>query len=61
MGEAQLFGKVQEFMYLRPGKMTVSEYVAKFNKLARFALSIMPTDEARKKKFMLRLRVYVAK
>ena len=61
LGEAQLFGKVQEFMYLGKGKMTVIEYVAKFNKLARFASSIMSTDEACKKKFMLGLRVDVAK
>ena len=48
-------------MYLRQGKMTITEYVAKFNKLARFAPSIVPIDEARKKKFMLGLRVDVAK
>ena len=41
--------------------MTVTEYVAKFNELAHFAQSIVPTDKVRKKKFMLRLRVYVAK
>ena len=48
-------------MYLRQGKMTVTKYVAKFNKLARFALSIILTDKARKRKFMLGLRVDVAK
>ena len=41
--------------------MTVTEYVAKFNELARFALFIVPTDEARKRKFMLGLKVDVAK
>ena len=41
--------------------MTVTEYVANFNELVRFTLSIMPTNEARKKKFMLGLRVNVAK
>ena len=61
LGEAQLSGKVQEFMYLKQGKMTVTEYVAKFNELARFALFIVPTNEARKKKFMLGLKVDVAK
>ena len=35
--------------------------MAKFNKLAHFALSIVSTDEARKRKFMLGLRVDVAK
>ena len=48
-------------MYLKQGKMTVTEYVAKFNELARFSLFIVPTDEARKKKFMLGLKVDVAK
>ena len=48
-------------MDLRQGKMTVTEYVAKFNELACFALFFVPTDEARKRKFMLGLRVDVAK
>ena len=48
-------------MYLRHGKITVIEYVAKFNELARFTSSIIPTDDARKWKFMLGLRVNVAK
>ena len=48
-------------MYLRQGKMMVTEYVAKFNELAYFALSILLTDEAYKRKFMLRLRMDVAK
>ena len=48
-------------MYLKQGKMTVTEYVAKFNELAHFALFIVPTDEARKRKFMLGLKVDVAK
>ena len=41
--------------------MTVTEYVAKFNELARFAPFIVSTDEARKKNFMLGLKVDVAK
>ena len=41
--------------------MTVTKYVAKFNKLACFAPSILPADEVRKKKFMLGLRVDMAK
>ena len=48
-------------MYLKQGKMTVIEYVAKFNELACFALFIVSTDEARKRKFMVGLRVDVAK
>ena len=61
MGETQILRKVQEFMYLRQGKMTVTEYVAKFNELSYFALSIVLTHEARKRKFILGLRVDVAK
>ena len=61
LGEAQLSRKVQEFMYLRQAKMTITKYVAKFNELVSFVLSIGPIDEARKRKFMLGLRVDVAK
>ena len=61
LGEAQLSGKVQEFMNLKQGKMTVTEYVTKFTELTRFAPTIVPTDDARKRKFMLGLRVEVAK
>ena len=39
----------------------VTEYMAKFNRLARFAPFIIPTDEACKRKFMLGLKVDVAK
>ena len=39
----------------------VIEYVAKFTKLARFVLIIVPTDDAQKRKFMHGLRVEVAK
>ena len=45
LGEAQLSGKVQEFINLKQDKSTVTEYVAKFNKLARFAPTIMPTND----------------
>ena len=41
--------------------MTVTEYVAKFTELAHFAPTIVPTDDARKRKFMLGLRVEIAK
>ena len=41
--------------------MAVTKYGAKFNELARFTPSIIPTDEVRKRKFMLGLRVDVAK
>ena len=48
-------------MDLRQGKITVLEYIAKFEELARFSTSITPTDEARKIKYMLRLRIYIAR
>ena len=48
-------------MYLRQDKITVTEYVAKFNELAHFAPSIVPINEAHKKKFMLELKVDGAK
>ena len=44
-------------MYLRQDMMTVTEYVAKFNELAHFALSIVQTNEACTGKFMLGLKV----
>ena len=41
--------------------MTVTEYLAKFDELARSAPFIVLTDEACKRKFMLGLKVDVAK
>ena len=48
-------------MALRQGKLSVAEYVTKFEELARFAPTIVPTDEARKTKFMHGLRVDIVK
>ena len=48
-------------MNLKQGRMTVTEYVAKFTKLAQFAPTIVPTYDAQKRKFMLGLKVEVAK
>ena len=61
LGEARLSGKVREFLSIRQGKMSVVEYVAKFDKLARFAPTIVPTNDAHKMKFMHRLCLKVAK
>ena len=41
--------------------MSVAEYVGKFDELARFAPAIMPTDDARKMKFMHGLCLEVVK
>ena len=61
LGEAIRTRKIQEFMALRQGKLSVAEYVTKFEELARFAPTIVPTDEARKTKFMHGLRVDIVK
>ena len=61
LGEARLAGKVREFLSIRQGRMSVAEYVGKFDELARFAPAIVPTDDARKMKFVHRLRPEVAK
>ena len=61
LGKFKLSEKVQGFVYLRQGKMMVTEYAVKFNELAHFATFIVLTDEAFKKKFMLGLRVDLAK
>ena len=43
--------KVQEFLELKQGNMTVLEYVAKFIELARFEDDYMATDMAKVRKF----------
>ena len=43
--------KVQEFLELKQGKMTVIEYVSIFTELARFANDYMATDMAKVKRF----------
>ena len=53
------FGKVKEFMDLRQGKITVAEYTAKFDELARYAPTLVTTDDARKMKYMHGLSVEI--
>ena len=43
--------KVWEFLELKQGMMTVLEYMAKFNELARFADDYVATDMAKVRKF----------
>ena len=43
--------KAQEFLELRQGTMTVMEYVARFNELARFSDDYMATDVAKVRRF----------
>ena len=42
-------------------RLMVTKYVAMFTELARFASTIVPTVDARKRKFMLGLRVEITK
>ena len=44
-------GKAQEFLDLKQGNMTMLEYVAKFNELARFGDDDVATDMAKVRKF----------
>ena len=53
--------KVREFLSLRQGRMSVAEYTAKFDELARFAPIIVLTDDARKMKYMHGLRTKIMK
>ena len=41
--------------------MTITEHVAKFNKLGHFAPTIMPSDDVCNRKFILGLKMDVAK
>ena len=52
LSEAIRTEKVHEFLNLRQGKMSVAEYAMKFEELARFSPFMVPTEEARKAKFM---------
>ena len=61
LGEAVRAGKVYEFLNLHQGKMSVAEYAMKFEELARFSPLVVPTDEARKSKFIYGLRTEIAK
>ena len=61
LGESCLAGKVQEFLSLCQERMSVAEYTAKFDELARFAPTIVPTDDARKMKYIHRLRTEIVK
>jgi hypothetical protein len=42
---------IQEFMSLKQGSMTVTQYAAKFEELSRYAKTLVPTDEAKARKF----------
>ena len=48
-------------MSILQGKILVAEYVVKFDELARFAPTIVRTDNARKMKFMHEIYLEIAK
>ena len=52
--------KTEEFVGLVQGKLTVSEYVQTFDRLARFAPKMVPTDRARRDKFLRGLNSMIA-
>ncbi|XP_077228324.1 uncharacterized protein LOC143861265 [Tasmannia lanceolata] len=51
----------QEFTQLVQGDMTVDDYEAEFDRLARFVPSLVPDDEAKRNKFEFGLAMYLKK
>ena len=48
-------------MELKQVKLSVAEYTARFDELARFAPSMVPTDDARRMKYMHGLSIDIVK
>ena len=59
--EAVQNSKMNEFINLRQGKLSVANYVLKFDQLAKFAPDIVATDASRKNKFMRGLNSDIAR
>lgn len=57
LGQAILSRKVWEFFNLRQGTMSVAVYVSKFDELALFSPTMVPTDSAQKMKSIHGLRI----
>lgn len=53
--------KTKEFVRLVQGKLFVTEYVQTFKRLARFASEMVPTDRARRDKFLRGLNNMIAR
>ena len=51
--------KSQEFLELKQGTMTVTDYVARFTELTRFAEDYMATDMAKVRRFENRLKLSI--
>ena len=52
--------KVNEFVGLVHGSMIVTEYVVKFDRLAKFAPDLVPTDAARQDRFIRGMNAMIA-
>ena len=50
--EAIKDAKVEEFSILLHGNMSMTEYALKFDRLAKFAVDLVPTDGTRKDRFL---------
>ncbi|XP_062085886.1 uncharacterized protein LOC133791994 [Humulus lupulus] len=53
--------KVDEFVTLVQGNLYVTHYAQKFNRLAKFALEVVPTNALRVQRFVRGLRPMIAK
>ncbi|XP_021607673.1 uncharacterized protein LOC110611590 [Manihot esculenta] len=51
VGDIYLEERKREFIYLRQGRMTVAEYEREFIRLSRYAKEMIPTEEAKCKRF----------
>ena len=52
---------MEEFVHLVQGRMTVTEYAQIFDRLARYAPELVPTDRAPRDKFIRGLNSMVAR
>ncbi|KAM6565508.1 hypothetical protein CsatA_024636 [Cannabis sativa] len=59
--DALLAAKVDEFTGLVQGSLTVTEYAQKFDRLAKFAPDLVPTDRVRAHRFVEGLKPMVAR
>lgn len=50
-GDIYLEEKKREFIYLKQGHMSMSEYKKEFIRLSRYAREIIPTEEIKYKRF----------
>ena len=58
--DAAKTAKMNEFLNLLQGNAIVTEYVNRFDGLAKFALDMVPTDVARKERFVQGLNPGIA-